>query len=1265
MKYRLPKLILVTLAAMHFVPSIATATDLTDVPMAVKNTVLPNIMFTLDDSGSMHFEVIPESSRVYLTFPRPGSSGGRGTALYGTEYYSYGTYDDTPTFDINNKYARCYRNSSCNSLYYDPTKRYLPWSNSDGSLRANATASAAWFNPDNTGEGTLNLTSDRTFTRYWVADSGSSSSYSLLFYPATYFRYTGSGSPPTTVDHAFNVAGNYTRVEIKSDNAPFPKSAARTDCSGTTCSYTEEIQNFANWFSYYRSRILMARAGAGRAFAKQGTAMRVGFGAINKGSTSIDGVNTETIIRGVRAFTGTDRSNFFSSLYGHTIPAQGTPLRYAMDKVGQYFKRSDSQGPWDTTPGTYESPTQTQHACRQNYHILMTDGYWNGNEASTSAARNNVDNTNFSGRYTAGNPFSDSHSNTLADVAMYYWVNDLRSDMNNTVVPPNVKDPATWQHMVNFTVGLGVYGTIAKSTIDAAFTAINSSPPVAAPTIVWPAPCNTCTAQNVDDLAHAALNSRGNFFSASDPDSFAAALTDALDDIVARTGSAAAVAVANANVSSGDNAAYASSYNSGSWTGDLNAYSLDLTTGVPSTTSLWTSGTAQAQLDLRTPAVDDRFIVTYSGSGYSSSGRQFQPSSATTDSYIVSKLSPAQTALLNTPSTTDSAAVIAYLRGDQSGEAAGTYRFRSHLLGDIINAEPVVIRAPQRQYVDSGYAAFKVAQASRTKMVVQPANDGMVHVLNATTGAENWAYIPNLLINTNDPTTTTSTINATALANGQMATILTVGTTNFTAIGAASNTVGETFIATGPGTGTGTVTINRTSVLNMLSRKTYAHRMYIDATPFVGDVDFTNTAGATGTTPDWRTILVGGLGKGGRGVYALDVTTPIATSEADAAGKVLWEFPNASTNATVKANIGYVFGRPVIVKTKAKGWVVLVASGYNNGTGTDNSGGDGHGYLFVLNARTGELIKAIDTTTGNTTDPSGLAHLAAFVADADYDNTVSHVYSGDLKGNVWRFDLTHATDSDNWTVKRLAILKDGALSSSNTQPITTEPQLAMIKINGIYKRFVYVGTGRYLGDADVPTTGTETVPGSQKQTFYGLLEDLSNNPSGIIPVIAPTDYTRNSLQMQSFSISGTEGTASTTTVDYSEKKGWYIDLQDNFGTPSGTGPSERVSTNPALVSGALIFTSNIPSADPCVPGGSSWLNVIDYQSGGKLQNSTETWSKVSLGNALASRPVVIRLPGGAIKVLTRTSTGETITSSTGIPTPSTASRRGAWREIPR
>lgn len=1165
------------IAAQSIQAAQAASTDIADVPMAVKNTAGPNIMFTLDDSGSMQFEAIPENSNVYFSFPRPDP-------LYGANWGYGSSYSYVTRFDSANKYARYYRTAKFNLLYYNPAKRYVPWTNADKTLMSNATPTAAYHNPYITGEGTRNLTANNTQTARWTNDDGTNTNESVTFYPATYFIWIGSGTLTGPTD-ANNTQTNFTKVEIKSTTASYTKGTDRTDCAGSTCTYAEEIQNFANWYTYYRSRILLSRAGVGQAFAEVGSDPRIGFAAINKGSTTIDTVSSPgTIVSGVRKFDATGRASFYASLYGHVMPSAGTPLRQALDDIGQHFQRTDDKGPWGTNPGVGGG---TQAYCRQNYNIFMTDGYWSGGtsyDARTDAARANVDgtagatitnhNTNpnpASYQYAAANPYSDANSDTLADVAMYYWNRDLRTDLVNKV-PTNSLDPAFWQHLVNLTVGLGVTGTISDAAIQSAFT---SNPA----TITWPNPTSSDPAK-VDDLAHAAINSRGGFLNAADPGNFATALAGTINNIIGREAGAAAVAVANANVTGSDNQSYASKYNSGNWSGDLLAYPINLTTGVPNTASpTWTTS-AQPQLDLRTSA--NRKIVTYTGTSGTGQGIQFQPTSAGT----TTKLSTAQQALLNStttpPGTSDGANVVAFLRGDRSLEGT-SYRTRAHLLGDIINAEPLVVREPFTHYADTCYStavtnkcttSFKADQASRTRIVYQGANDGMLHAFNAASGAEEWAYIPSLLL----------------------------------------------------------------SNLNNLSKKTgFVHKYYVDGTPTSTDVDFSNTDGVTGNpNPSWKTILVGGLNKGGRGYYALDITTATAADEAAVTQKVLWEFPNSATTTTVKNNIGYSFGKPIIVKTPSKGWVALVTSGYNNGADT---GGDGHGYLFVLNARTGDLIKAIDTGEGLSTDPSGLAQIAAYVENSDIDNTVSYVYGGDLKGNVWRFDLT-ATNPNSWNVKRLAILKDG---SSNTQPVTTVPELAKITISGTDKRFVYVGTGKYLGDSDVATTGT--------QTMYALVDDLSN-PSGSTPVIG--DPSRNNLQVQTLTASGTTRTASTTTVDFALKKGWYIDMPAS---------GERINTDPALVLGALVFTSNIPSSDVCTPGGSSWLNVLDYKTGGKLTGSTVAWSSISLGDALASRVVPIKLPSGEIKALVRTSDAATTTTGVPVPSSSTTGRRASWREL--
>lgn len=792
-----------------------------------------------------------------------------------------------------------------------------------------------------------------------------------------------------------------------------------------------------------------------------------------------------------------------------------TPLKGTLDSAKTYFS---------TTYQSQSSPIA--YSCQQNFVMLVTDGLPTGKTDGTLYSAADRTNTYVAPDWTFGTAATDAISSVTA----------LRTTTNaNKATPYDIQ---------TYVVALG-------NTVDNA---------------------NAMAVMN----AMANVGGTGTALLATDTTSFQNAVTSITDDITAKTGAAAAVAVANAHVTSTDNASYASSYNSGTWTGDLNAYSIDITTGAPTTTPIWTAS-AQDQIDAKAPSA--RKIATSVDTAGTTGGIQFQPTTAST----TTKLSTAQQTLLNTPTTTDGASVLAYLRGDRSGETAGTYRKRAHLLADIVNAEPVVVREPSANYADTGYkgatTAFKETNASRTRMVYQGANDGMAHAFNAATGAEEWAYIPNLV-----------------MAN-----------------------------------------------LNNLSQKSsFTHKYYVDGIQVSGDVDFSNAGTA------WRTILVGGLGKGGRGYYALDVTSPTAADEAAVASKVLWEFPNSVINATKRAsailNTGYSFGKPVIVKTKAEGWVVLVTSGYNNGTNSGDSGGDGLGHLFVLNPKTGDLIKDIPTTGCSatpTSSPCGLAQISAYVEDSDVDNTTDFVYGGDTMGNLWRFDLSTSNKS-TWAVSKLAVLKD---SGGTKQPITTAPELANILISGVATRFVYVGTGQYLGNSDVPGSSSPNSHATQTQTMYGLVDTTT----GTLP-----DPLRASLQQQTFTDSGTTRNVTNTSVDYTTKKGWYVDLPNT---------GERINTDPALALGALLFTSNIPSTTTCVPGGSSWLNFLDYKTGGLLTGSTETYSGISLGQTLASRPVLIQLPSGKVVALVRQSDATTKNVNVPLPPSSASGKRVSWREI--
>lgn len=701
-------------------------------PLYLTSAVDSNVLFMLDDSGSMHWEITPDEY-VYAYYVYPRASGNYGGADYGNYVLSFRD-DATAANNAERWTAKALRSPHVNKTYYNPAVTYKPWVKPAGmafpgavpavsdaaTSFPNANPSAAPHHPLR-DTGTRNLTANNTQTATWrycatySPYSGcSSTSSSRTFYPAVYYHYNGGPVGTHT---------SYDKVEIRSTTPTYTGHGRenRTDCAAAvtaTCTYAEEIQNFANWYTYYRSRVLAAQSGIGQAFDRQGGNLRVGFGAINKGSTSVDGVTTTGVIQGVRAFSGANREQFFVNLYGHVIPAAGTPLRRALDDAGRYYSRTDNLGPWANTPGTDDGTPITQHLqCRQSYTILMTDGYWNGAQATTAAAQANNDGTDgptitglagASYTYTAVSPFSDSLGDTLADVAMYYWKNDLRTDLVNAV-PTNSLDVAFWQHMTTFGVGLGVTGSVDPAT---AFAAIGGTS-----TIVWPDPTSS-NAAKLDDLLHASVNGRGGFFSAADPVTFANELSAVLQNIQNRVSSSAAVASNSTRLTSSTHL-YQALFDSKDWSGQLKAFPLlsDGTVGA----EVWDAANG-------IPAHTARNIWTWNGSaGVSFSG-------------ALGSLTASQ---------------VDYLRGDASQEVQNIgpsgFRNRTHLLGDIINADPHFVHNEDFGYhglpgaEGSSYGSFVSAKSSRVPTVYAAANDGMVHAFRASDGAEQFAYVPNAI----------------------------------------------------------------------------------------------------------------------------------------------------------------------------------------------------------------------------------------------------------------------------------------------------------------------------------------------------------------------------------------------------------------------------------------------------------------------------------------------------------------------------------------
>ncbi|MBL0474709.1 pilus assembly protein [Aeromonas veronii] len=666
------------LSVMLCCASAQAALDIAQVPLYLGTRADPNIMFTLDDSGSMHFEIMPESlieNEARYVYPRANK-------IYGNEDYN----NYTVTFDSNNDRNAYIRSNYNNKLYYNPQVTYLRWVNADGSLMEKAKPKCAWHNPSKPDMGCRDLTRENNEEklRYYFGPKERDYVTEEIYWPAVYFDYKGSGNVKNS--------SNYTRVEIRPGKT-YLNRPTRSDCvSKPVCSYEEEIQNFANWYTYYRSRILAARAGIGRAFASQGQALRVGFATINASGS---------VIRDVAAFSGTNRSDFFNDLYSRDIPAAGTPLRTSLQHVGNYFSKTGGDGPWAASAGS----TLPHLTCRQSYNILMTDGYWSEGRA-------------YNPDPAVGDQDNDGTADTLADVAYHYWKTDLRPDLANKV-PTSTEDPANWQHLVNFTVGLGVNGTLNPA----------SGKPVS-----WPSPYGS-DAKKIDDLWHAAVNSKGNFFSAADPDTFAAALSSTLAQIAARNSSASSV-TANATRLDSNTHIYQARYNSGDWSGQL--VSIPLNSDGTLGEIAWDAATLIPEPSAR------NIFTRQDGVGIP---------------FRWDTLNVTNRALFNVAGDNQGESRVAYLRGDRSGEQrnGGAFRNRSDLLGDIINSDPVYVGKRDYGYSSAagltqtereGYQAFlsSTAITRRPPMLYVGANDGMLHGFRVADGVERLAYIPSSLL---------------------------------------------------------------------------------------------------------------------------------------------------------------------------------------------------------------------------------------------------------------------------------------------------------------------------------------------------------------------------------------------------------------------------------------------------------------------------------------------------------------------------------------
>ncbi len=883
----------------------------------------------------------------------------------------------------------------------------------------------------------------------------------------------------------------------------------------------EARQNFANWFTYYRRRSLITVAAVADVITQLDN-VYIGLAGVNAVQESVD---VGTGIAEPCLPVGVDGKNYRSTLlsalykYDQITGQASTPMRIGLVKLGEYFNRKTTDNDSNRGQGTGKGVKLSYHnikgkypelftsvdtsepingdkgACQQNFVVLMTDGYYNGGSPGVGNVDDNdvtVDGYQISGR----DPFEDKSSNTLGDVAMKFYAYDLADDIDDRV-PKKFPDMVDFQHLVTYTITFGVTGALNPDDYNP-YSDDSSEWPT------WPSPINDYW-EKVDDMYHGAVNGRGEFHAAQNPEELVEAFLAVMRSILDRIGTGASASVSGQELTT-DTRLYSAGYNTDGWAGVVRAHALNGDTGAVEE-EVWNAATQLEKLVGTDGAnhLANRKIATYDGDG--SDAAEFKTTWTTN----------------RDASLTDD--VINYLRGDKSNEARNGGNFRNRLtvwegdtqastftLGDMVHSSP---------FFHDG-------------VIYVGGNDGMLHAFLADGtapaddgtggGGELWAYVPSHV-------------------HGHLAELSEVG---------------------------------------------YSHKYYVDQTPTIYEI------------PGVMTLLVGGLGKGGKGYYALDVSS--AKSVTDPTSVFQWEFNSDNSDA----DMGYSFSRAFIVKASNGDWVVIFGNGYDS----QNE----EAVLFVLNATTGALARQPIKT--GVAGCNGLS--SPFPADVDRDGDVDYIYAGDLKGNMWKFDATGAPST--WDVANggnpLFTAKD---ASGNPQPITGRPDVTE-HCSGV-GQIVIFGTGQFLGEPDMTDDSLQTVYGvwdygdiEDSSEYVGTFSHAGDDTLASSPAEVPNTATllkQSSSEVttggETYRVFTSKDAEWPTVADLDEigdmddpsktedvNMGWYFDLPDS---------KERMINDVLIRSGKALFVTNIPAKEGgvcSVGAGSSWLHLVDPCTGGAI-----------------------------------------------------------------
>lgn len=928
----------------------------------------------------------------------------------------------------------------------------------------------------------------------------------------------------------------------------------------------------------------------------------------NNGGLAADGTLTAgTITAGavnsMKPLDNTHRTNFLTFTNGLKT-GNNTPSHKMMKQAYDYMKVGKSiNSPWAATPGTTEQP---YFSCRRSYHIFMTDGAWNGQTASQRPGEvDNVsatlpDGTLYDINSPQTNVYRGATSDLLADWAMKMWREDLQPNIDNNIKPSTTDgvvseevvttaaksltlqrywnpkhDPATWQHLVQYTIGYGsgAYSWPDKpkwsSIDDDNYGAGGDYAKLVTGEVEWvPKTFANLNVNNPAELWHMAINSRGKFYPTGPGRKNS--LEDAFRKIIENINLENTADVTSMSSSSTTNIRtdvnrFVASFDPKRWSGAVRADRID-TAGLYSAEPSWginvaatppkdRKTTAQKLDELTDADISKRVIL--STNDVTSKGVPFEWASDD------SNLSTAQKLLLDAgDGGTFDKDRINFIRGDRTKEGGVTgkpFRVRDSRQGDIVNSNIWYLAKPISNFNFKGYLGFAKTHMNRVPMVYVGGNDGMLHGFSAVDGQEKIAYVPKGMIPS----------------------------------------------------------------LKQLSKTDYIHQYYVDGSPFSGDVDVADRSSST-YTPDWRTMLVGTLGAGGKGYFVLDVTQPGTTdmkvtstfTTANAKNLVIMDktmdpavTPVASSD---DEDIGHIFTTPVLDDTNPyktsqiallnnNRWAVVMGNGYNSTTERP---------VLLVQYLDGarELKKIVATGTQNRSNPINLVTDTNVIAnglsaprllDINSDGKADVVYAGDLKGNLWKFDLTSQTATD-WNVafsgKPLFTAIYGNAPNQVRQPISSPP---IVKANdrGAGGMMVAFGTGVNVTDTDRNSTSVQSIYSVLDNTKYKIVSkivvidtDTAKGGTTPTPISDLNDLVKQipgttAINGAGVSTGRTFWTVSQNTVNYDStkanvNKGWYLHLPVT---------GERVLKSMSFYDGSnnLMVYSQVPSYGGSITEGES------------------------------------------------------------------------------